>query len=107
LQLQPTAPGAPGIFRCAEQGLLVRLFEHAGLKNISETQINGTIGIEDPEMYWSFHTEVAAPVAAALAKVDDTMKEKIKNEVFEILQKKVSAAGIKLEYSSWVVYAEK
>ena len=34
MELPPPPPGAPGMFRCAKDGLMADLFQQAGLKNI-------------------------------------------------------------------------
>jgi ubiquinone/menaquinone biosynthesis C-methylase UbiE len=107
MQLLPPPPGAPGMFRCANSGFIADLFRQAGLKNIKETEVNGKLNSGTTDVYWSFMTEIAAPVVAALSKADDTLKTKIKNEVFELVNQKYTEGQVKIDSSALVIYGEK
>lgn len=87
MELPPPNPGAPGVFRCAKSGLIEDLFHNAGFKDVKGYEVNGELNYETPERYWSMMTEIAAPVVAALSNADDQMRQKIKTEVLEIVQK--------------------
>jgi hypothetical protein len=52
-------------------------------------------------------TEVGAPIVAALSKADDAMKEKIKREVYEIVNQKYPDGSVQIEASALVIYGEK
>jgi ubiquinone/menaquinone biosynthesis C-methylase UbiE len=82
IQLQQPPPGAPGMFRCAKPAMMTDLFKQVGLNNITEIEINGELKSNAPDKIWSFHTEVAAPVVAALARADEATKNKIKKDFF-------------------------
>lgn len=107
MELPAPPPGAPGMFRCGNPGFLADLFKQAGLKNISEKEINGKLNCGSNENYWLFMNEVAAPVVAALSKADDAMKEKIKKEVFDLIDQKSPDKKAILDYGAVVVYGEK
>jgi len=107
MQLPPPPPGAPGMFRCAKSGFIAELFELAGLKNISETEVTGKLNSGTAEVYWNFMTEVVAPVVAALGKADDAMKSKIKSEVDESVRQKYPGEKIAVDASALVIYGEK
>jgi len=107
MQLIPPPPGAPGLFRCAESGLIKDLFTKAGLRNISEKEIGGKLNIGTKEAYWSFMTEVVAPVVAALNNADDSLKAKIKNEVFESINQKFPDGKLAIDSNALVIYGEK
>ena len=107
MKLDPPPPGAPGMFRCAANGLVVELFEKAGLKNVSETIVNGKLNSETLEKYWDMMNDVAAPVVSALSKTDDLTKSKIKNEVFELVNEKFKGESITFESSALVICGEK
>lgn len=107
MQLPAPPPGAPGMFRCGNPGFLADLFKQAGLKNVSEKEITGKLNAGSKERYWSFINEVAAPVVAAMSKADDTMKEKIKKEVFQLLDQQYPDQKAAIDYGALVVYAEK
>lgn len=107
IQMQPVISGAPGMFRCAEEGFMEDLFQLAGFKNISKTEIYGKLNCGTSDIYWAFLNEVAGPVAAALNKVDDALKTKIKNEVQETIKQKYPEKVISLDSNGLIFYAEK
>lgn len=107
MQLPAPPPESPGMFRCAKEGTIAGIFRKAGLKNISETEVRGKLNCGTIDNYWKFTTEVAAPVVAALNKADDQMKAKIKNEVFELLNKHYPDGNVIIDCSAQVIYGEK
>ena len=107
MELPAPPPGAPGMFRCAADGFIAGLFKEAGLKNISQAEINTTLNSGTNERFWSMHTEVAAPIVAALSKSDEAMKAKIKSEVFAALDKKFAGTEVTPEAGALVIYGEK
>jgi len=107
MQLPSPPPGAPGMFRCAESGLIQNLFQQAGFKNTSETEVNGKLKCGTTDVYWNLMTEVAAPVVAALTKADDVTKEKIKREVYQVITERYPDGNIRIDSSALVIYGEK
>jgi len=107
MELPAPPAGAPGMFRSGSPGFLVDLFRQAGFKNISEKEITGTLNSGSNDRYWSFVNEVAAPVVAAMNKADDPMREKIKKEVFELLDRKYPDKKAAVDYGAVVVCGEK
>jgi len=107
LQLPSTQPGAPGMFRCAGSGLIQDLFQQAGFRNTSETEVNGKLKCGTTDVYWNLMTEVAAPVVAALSKAEDATKEKIKREVYQTVTEKYPDGNIRIDSSALVIYGEK
>jgi ubiquinone/menaquinone biosynthesis C-methylase UbiE len=107
MQLPPPPPGSPGMFRCAKDGLMTDLFSKAGFKNISITEIAGNLNCQTSDVYWNMMTEVGAPIVAALSKADNAMKEKIKREVYEIVNQKYPDGTVQIEASALVIYGEK
>jgi len=107
MQLTPPPPGAPGMFRCAESGLIQDLFKQAGFRNTSETEVIGKLKCGTTDVYWNLMTEVAAPVVAALSKADDSTKEKIKREVYQVISEKYPDGNIRIDSSALVIYGEK
>jgi ubiquinone/menaquinone biosynthesis C-methylase UbiE len=83
IDLPAPPPGSPGMFRCAQDGLIVELFRNAGLKNLTQLEVGGQLNSRTVDTYWNMMTEVGAPIVAALSKADDETKDKIKREVFE------------------------
>ena len=107
LQLPPPKPGAPGMIRCAAPGVLTDLFREAGLKHISEMEINGKLNCGSFDNYWNFMNEVVAPVVSAMNKADDITKEKIKREVYEVIDKECPGGKVSLNYAALIVCGEK
>ncbi|TCC96914.1 class I SAM-dependent methyltransferase [Pedobacter hiemivivus] len=100
-------PEAPGMFRCAEAGMMSDLFKQAGLTNISEKEVAGKMNCGTTDTYWNLMTDVAAPVVAALSKADQATKNKIKAEVYETINQKYADGDVVIDSSAIVIYAEK
>ena len=107
MQIPPSPPDAPGMFRCAQSGLLLDLYQKAGLDNTSEKEVNGMLNCGTADVYWNMMTEVAAPFVSALSKADDPMKEKIKEEVFQIVNQKYPDGKVLMDSSALVIYGQK
>ena len=107
MELPPTQPGAPGMFRCAESGLIQNLFQQAGFRNTSETEVGGKLKCGTTDVYWNLMTEVAAPVVSALNKADVGTKRKIKDEVYQAVTDKYPDGNIRIDSSALVIYGEK
>ena len=107
MELPPPPPGSPGMFRCANDGLMSDIFRDAGLNNISIKEVTGKMNCGTTDVYWDSMTEVAAPVVAALSKADEEMSEKIKKEVYDLVNQKYPDGKVMIDSSSLVIYAEK
>lgn len=107
IELPAPLPGAPGIFRCAVDGLVASLFSQAGLKNISQKEVFGKLNFRTAEEYWDLMSEIGAAVVAALSKADEATREKIQIEVYGKLIQKYSDGSIVMDASAFVVYGEK
>ena len=105
LQLKLPSPGAPGVFRCAEQGLMTDLFAQAGLKNISEKEVVGKLTCSTLDVYWSFITEVSSPVA--FSKADNALKLQIKEEILGKVKQKYPSGNIAIDSNAIVICGEK
>lgn len=107
--MEPPAvpPGAPGMFRCAQTGVVSDLFLKAGLTDISEVEIAGKMNCKTTDVYWNLMTDVAAPVVAALSKADEATKAKIKAEVYDLMDQKYADGNVVIDSSAIVIYAEK
>ena len=107
LQLPVPPSGSPGIFRCSKNGLMRNIFNQAGFKNISESEVKSNLKCESADVYRQLIIEIAAPVVAALNKADNTMKAKIKREVYESINKTYRDGHLILDGSSLIIYGEK
>jgi len=107
MNLPAPIPSAPGMFRCAEKGLIVGLLEEAGLKNVSVKEVEGRMKAKTVETYWHVMNDVAGQVVAAMGKADIALKEKIKREVFDSVNQRYPDKNIHVESSALVIYGEK
>ncbi|MES1198167.1 MAG: methyltransferase domain-containing protein [Chitinophagaceae bacterium] len=107
MELPQPPPGAPGMFRCSKPGLMRSIFESAGFKNIVEQEVISKMNAGTIDAYWSMMTEVGAPIVAALNKADDSLRQKIKTEVFELLNQKYPDGKVSIDGSAIVISAEK
>jgi ubiquinone/menaquinone biosynthesis C-methylase UbiE len=107
MQLPPPKPGGPGMIRCAAPGVLAGLFRQAGLRDVSEMEITGKLNCGSIDTYWNFMNEVVAPVVSVMNKADDAMKEKIRREVYELVDKEYPDKSAALGYAALIVCGEK
>ena len=89
----PPAPGGPGMFRCAKPGLMAEIFTKAGFANAGEEVLGGKADYIDADNYWRHMLDVAAPVVGAMEKSDEATKTAIKNEVYELINRRSAPMG--------------
>ena len=100
----PVAPaGAPGLFRCAAQGFMSRVFTEAGLVDVSERKVSTDLVQASPELYWEFMTDIATTVAVGLARADAESRELIRSEVFQLLGRYEHNGAIRLRSTATIV----
>ena len=102
-ELPVPALGAPGLFRCAAQGFMSRVFAGAGLIDVAEHKVSTDMVHESPERYWEFMTDIAAPVVLGLARADEETRELIRSDVFQMLGRYEHDGAIRLRSTATVV----
>lgn len=107
MELPSPPSGSPGMFRCAKDGFISNIFLQAGLNNIYQTEVPGKLNCKTVDAYWNMQTEVGAPIVAALSKANDEVKEKIKKEVYEIVNQKYPDGNVIIDSSALVICGEK
>ncbi|MEJ5049357.1 class I SAM-dependent methyltransferase [Chryseobacterium culicis] len=107
MTLPPPSPGAPGMFRCAEENLIADLFSKAGFKNISQKNIEGKLNCGTADVYWGFASEVVGPVVNSLSMADDALRQKIKSEVYKTINDTYPDGKVAINFSANVIYGEK
>lgn len=107
VEMPPVPPGAPGLFRCAAPGLMADAYKDAGLENIAETEVSGELEFQSPEQYWSFMTEIAAPVVAGLAKADDSTREAIRVAVMDQARQSAADGKPRFHWSALAISGER
>jgi SAM-dependent methyltransferase len=88
IDVPPPPPGAPGMFRCAQPGLVAGLFSAAGLRNVAEQAVPSSLNCGSPEGYWDVMTEVAAPFVAALSQADAPTVANVKRDVIAAMNER-------------------
>ena len=79
----PAPPlGAPGMFRCAQPGILSALFEKAGLFGGREVDITGRMNCKTLDQYWEFMNDVVPPVVAVIKSSDQSVKNHIRRQLY-------------------------
>ena len=102
----PQPPGAPGMFRCAQPGLMKSILQNAGFTNVQEEEITGKNHYEDFADMWTQMNEVAAPVVGAMSKADDATQQKIKGELEQLVTPYQTTDGkLLLDFSALVISA--
>ena len=107
LHLSPPPPGAPGMFRCAQPGLIAGLFRQAGLRNVTETAVPTMLPAGTAAVYWEMMTEVAAPVAGALAQASPQQQADIRHDVLALIQERYPSGPVAIPAGTLVIYGEK
>jgi ubiquinone/menaquinone biosynthesis C-methylase UbiE len=107
VELPAPPPGAPGLFRCASAGYLAGVFRAAGLRNVTETELGFPAEFDDPEQYFTFMNEIAAPVVAGMAKADQATRDKIKETVLGLVSERAASGKIRLDGAAIIVTGEK
>ena len=108
IELPPPIPGAPGMFRCAAPGTMTALLTQAGFKKVADKEITAKVTYESADQYWEMMMDVAAPVVAALSKVDEMTKSRVKTTLFGLLEEYApTGSPLTLDYASTILYGEK
>jgi ubiquinone/menaquinone biosynthesis C-methylase UbiE len=97
----------PGMFRCAKPGLVKQLFENAGFKDVKEEAVSGTVDFGTAEDYWLNRTEMSESTISLLNKTDDATRKKIKDELLQECNSKLSNGKLIMHYSSLIISAER
>lgn len=103
----PPPPDQPGMFRCAEKDFMKNLFEGEGLKNVNEIEVNGKDEYDSAMDYWDISTDMSVQVVTILEKVDESTKQKIKDDLFKMLNEKFPNGKIELPSNAIIIVGEK
>jgi ubiquinone/menaquinone biosynthesis C-methylase UbiE len=103
VELPAPPPGAPGLFRCAESGFMLKAFADAGLTDVTEETLTAEMLHESPERYWEFMTDVAAAVVFGLAQADGGTRDLIRTQVLEAARTHERNGAIRLSSTATIV----
>jgi SAM-dependent methyltransferase len=79
----PPDPDGPNMFRCAAPGYVSALYEAAGLHDVAEWDVRVELVTRSPQQYWEMISEHVSLAVAALQKVDEPARERIRANVIE------------------------
>jgi SAM-dependent methyltransferase len=96
IELPAAPPGAPGVFRCSAAGLVPSLLSDAGLRDVRETDVPVVVEADDPEQGWEVLSEHVAPAAAALARLDEDARARVRDRVVDRLAGFVVEGGVRV-----------
>ncbi|MEZ5116320.1 MAG: class I SAM-dependent methyltransferase [Candidatus Nanopelagicales bacterium] len=96
VELPPAPPGAPGMFRCAEPGQLSRVYDAAGLRDVSEWDVPVELVTDSPEQAWEMLSEHVSLAVAALAHLDPGARERVARAVVDRVSEYQSDGRIRL-----------
>jgi SAM-dependent methyltransferase len=83
IEVDAPAPDASGLFRCAAPDAIAAVFRKAGMHDVVESDVHGSLDPDSPDDYWSFMTDVVAPVVAGLAAVDQSARDRIRTATLD------------------------
>ena len=74
----PPDPDGPNMFRCAAPGYVSALYEGAGLRDVLEWDVDIELVTQSPEQYWEMISEHVSLAVAALKRVDEPARERMR-----------------------------
>jgi len=77
----PPDPDGPNMFRCAAPGCIPSLYAAAGLRDVDEWDVDVELVTRSPEEYWDMISEHVSLAVAALKRVDEPTRERIRAKV--------------------------
>jgi ubiquinone/menaquinone biosynthesis C-methylase UbiE len=107
VELPAPPPGSPGLFRCAAPGYMTGVFREAGLRDVTETEVKAPAQFDDPEQYFTFMSEIAAPVVAGIAKADQPTRDRIRDIVLGLAAERSVGGKVRLDAAAIIVTGEK
>ena len=76
--LAPPDPDRPNMFRCGAPGYVAALYESAGLRDVTEWDVDVELVTQSAEEYWDMISEHVSLAVAALQQVDAAARERIR-----------------------------
>jgi len=75
----PPDPNGPNMFRCSAPGCVSALYEAAGLRDVAEWDVGVELVTRSPAEYWDMISEHVSIAVAALQRVDESARERIRD----------------------------
>jgi ubiquinone/menaquinone biosynthesis C-methylase UbiE len=83
INLPPTDPMAPGIFRLATPGEFAGMLEKAGLTDITDQEFLGEWSYGSTDQYYTSLMEIAAPIQNLMATLSETQRLEVKHRIIK------------------------
>jgi ubiquinone/menaquinone biosynthesis C-methylase UbiE len=83
IDLPPTDPMAPGIFRLAKPGDFADMLERAGLADITDQEFLGEWSYGSTDEYYTSLMEIAAPVQNLMATLSEAQRLEVKHLIIK------------------------
>lgn len=81
VEIPPTDPGKPNMFRCAAPSYVSALYQKAGFIEVVEWEVEVKLVMRSPIQYWELMSERVSLAVAALRLVDMPARERIQDLV--------------------------
>ncbi len=105
--IEPVAPGEPGQFTWAPEGMIAEQLDAAGFVEHEVAEVRFTHTYSSLDDYWKTQSEMSGRIQTSLAGVGPAAIEEIKAAVAEQVQGFVREDGsLELPASTWVAVAE-
>jgi len=77
----PATPVGPNMYRCQAPGYIGALYEAAGMHDVVEWEVSVELVTASPEQYWEVMSEHVSSAVAALERLDEPTRERIRSSV--------------------------
>lgn len=107
IELPPPDPTAPGIFRLAKPGELMRMLQEAGFVNIVEEEYLAEVRFPSGEEYYESLMDIAAPIQNLFARLSKQQQADARNRIVGSIGQYRRADDIALPIAVRMVAARK
>jgi ubiquinone/menaquinone biosynthesis C-methylase UbiE len=107
LHLPAPGPDQPSLFRFAAPGSVEKVLADSGFKEARQWEISGEVAFDSPEAQWQIITEMAAPVASALAKANAEQKAEVREKVLANARSKMKDGRPTFPWCAWLAVGKK
>ncbi|HEU5406817.1 MAG TPA: hypothetical protein VFU48_03560, partial [Nitrospira sp.] len=83
IDLPPTDPMAPGIFRLAEPGEFAGMLERAGLTDVTDQEFLGEWSYGSTDEYYTSLMEIAAPVQNLMTTLSEAQRQEVRRLIIK------------------------
>jgi hypothetical protein len=107
IELPPTDPDAPGIFRLAKPGDLAAIAQHAGLLPLADEEVTAEVVFPSAHDYYTSLMDLAAPIQNLLSTLSASQKSEAEQRIIQAAGLYQRGTGIALPMTVRIVTARK